>query len=81
MPRITQYNENRKLDVIYTRLRLGVNGLKANNMFYGMANPICDFCKDEIKDTDHYLLYCPQHHDERETSVKYVNITSLHLCR
>ena len=66
MSRITQYSENSKLDVIYTSLRLGVNRLQANNIFHGMANPMCDFCKEEIEDTDHYLIYCPQHHEERE---------------
>ena len=33
---------------------------------YDMANPKCDFCKEKIEDMDHYLLYCPQHHEERE---------------
>ena len=65
-PKIIQYSKNRKLDVIYTRLRLGANGLKANNTLYTLADPMCDFCINEIEDTDHYLLYCPQHHDERE---------------
>ena len=64
--KITQYSDNRKLDIVYTRLRLGANGLKANNMFHGMADPTCDYCQNELEDTDHYLLYCPQHHDERE---------------
>ena len=71
MSRITQYSENRKLDAIYTRLSLGVNGFKANNIFYGMADPICDFCKEENEDIDHYLLYCPQHHEEREILKKH----------
>ena len=66
-PKIIQYSDNRKLDVIYTRIRLGTNGLKANNTLFTLADPMCDFCINEIEDTDHYLLYCPQHHDERET--------------
>ena len=71
-PKITQYSENRKLDVIYTILRLDANGLKANNTLFNMADPMCDFCRNEIEDTDHYLLYCPQHHDERETLKKNI---------
>ena len=31
-----------------------------------MVDPMCDYCRVEIEDTDHYLLYCPQHNDERE---------------
>ena len=43
MPRIIQYSDNRKLDIIYTRLRLYVSmDLKQTIMFFSMVDPMCD---------------------------------------
>lgn len=62
--KLVQYSESRKMDRIYTRLRLGVNGLRANNVFHGEANPLCEHCGG-IEDTDHYLMHCPWHATDR----------------
>ena len=45
MSRIMQYSENRKLDVIYTRLSLGVNGFKANNIFLAWPTQCVTFAR------------------------------------
>ena len=62
--KLTQYSDNRLLDKIHTRLRLGVNGLKGNNLFYNGADPLCNFCGG-IEDTTHYLLKCTHHAEHR----------------
>ncbi|MCU7844861.1 MAG: endonuclease/exonuclease/phosphatase family protein [Candidatus Thiodiazotropha sp. (ex Monitilora ramsayi)] len=65
MTKVTTYSQHRKLDIKYTRLRLGVNGLKANNIFYNEADPLCPHCTD-IEDTEHYLIKCPAHNSARK---------------
>ena len=62
--KIIQYSDERLMDRIYTRLRLGVNGLRGNNLFYYEADPLCPHCGD-IEDTKHYLLKCP-HQDNTD---------------
>lgn len=72
--KVVQYSDYRKLDRVYTRLRLGVNGLKANNMFYNEADPLCLHCRDigksEIEDENHYFFKCPQHKDHRDKMIR-----------
>ncbi|MCG8034496.1 MAG: reverse transcriptase-like protein [Candidatus Thiodiazotropha taylori] len=63
-PKLVQYSDSRKLDRIYTRLRLGVNGLNAHNTFYGEADPLCGHCGG-IECIKHYLTECPAHGEAR----------------
>ena len=60
----TLYSEKRLLDRIFTRLRLGVNGLKANNLRYSGADPLCSHCGG-IEDTDHFFIHCTAHTENR----------------
>ena len=69
--KITQYSEERQLDRIYTRLRLGRNGLKYNNQTHNEMDPLCPHC-GEIEDTDHYFFKCPMHINHRETMLKTI---------
>ena len=62
--KITQYSNERRFDRLYTRLRLGRNGLKFNNQTHNEMDPLCPHC-EEIEHTDHYLLQCPMHIDHR----------------
>lgn len=64
----TLYSENRQNDRIFTRLRMGVNGLNSNNVKHNEANPICPHC-DNIEDTDHYFLHCTAHTNARENLI------------
>ena len=61
---LTQYSDNRRLDRIFTRLRLGDNGLKGNNLKHSEADPICPHCI-EVENTEHYLLHCHKHAEAR----------------
>ena len=63
--KVTQYSDDRQMDRVFTRLRMGVNGLKGNNLFYGEADPLCDNC-GEVEDTDHYFFICRGHDDARK---------------
>ena len=82
--KLTQYSDNRLLDRIHTRLRMGVNGLKGNNLFYNGADPLCNFCGG-IEDTSHYLLQCTHHSvyrnklktEIRKHTDKYITINLL----
>ena len=56
-----QYSDVRRLDVAYSRLRLGRNGLNENNLFHSGADPMCPYCPYELESTQHFLLGCPQH--------------------
>ena len=56
-----QYSDVRRLDVAYSRLRLGTNGLNENNLFHSGANPMCPLCTNELESTQHFLLECPYH--------------------
>ena len=69
--KITQYSDERQLDRIYTRLRLGRNGLKYNNQTHNEMGPLCPHC-GEIEDSDHYFLKCPLHINHRETMLKTI---------
>ncbi|MEW8548241.1 MAG: reverse transcriptase domain-containing protein [Candidatus Thiodiazotropha sp.] len=62
--RLTQYSDDRQLDRVFTRLRMGVNGLKGNNLLYSGADPLCDFCGG-VEDTDHYIFRCMAHSGPR----------------
>ena len=56
-----QYSDVRRLDVAYSRLRLGRNGLNENNLFHSGADPMCSYCPYELESSQHFLLECPQH--------------------
>ena len=62
--KLIQYSDERQLDRVYTRLRLGRNGLRFNNQTHSEMDPMCPHC-DEIEDTDHYFLRCHMHIDHR----------------
>lgn len=70
-PKITQYSDERRLDRAYSRLRLGVNGLRGHNLFHSEADPLCPHCGD-IEDTKHYLLECPHHDQHRDLMIKNI---------
>ena len=71
----TLYSEKRLLDRIFTRLRLGVNGLKANNLRYSGADPLCPHCGG-IEDTDHFFIHCTAHTDNRNKLKSALQTTS-----
>ena len=56
-----QYSDVRRLDIAYSRLRLGRNGLKYNNLYHSGADPRCPYCENELETTGHFLLECPEH--------------------
>ena len=56
-----QYSDVRRLDIAYSRLRLGRNGLKYNNLYYSGADPSCPYCENELETTEHFLFECPEH--------------------
>ena len=62
--KLVQYSDERQLDRVYTRLRLGRNGLRFNNQTHNEMDPMCPHC-DEIEDTGHYFLRCNMHIDHR----------------
>lgn len=64
-PKLTQYSDKRRLDRAFTRLRLGTNGLRGNNLFHSEADPLCPHCTNEIEDTEHYFVHCPAHDPAR----------------
>ena len=61
-----------QLDRIYTRLRLGRNGLRFNNQTYNEMDLLCPHC-GEIENTDHYLFKCTMHTNHRETMLRTIN--------
>ena len=67
--KITQYSDERQLDRIYTRLRLGRNGLKYNNQTHNEMEPLCSHC-GKIEDTDNYFFKCPMHINHRFKTIK-----------
>ena len=70
-----QYSDVRRLDVAYSRLRLGTNGLKENNLFHNGADPMCPLCTDELESTQHFLLECPYHEFARiklRTAIRHI---------
>ena len=56
-----QYSDVRRLDIAYSRLRLGRNGFKYNNLYHSGADPRCPYCENELETTGHFLLECPEH--------------------
>ena len=56
-----QYSDVRRLDIADSRLRLGRNGLKYNNLYYSGADPSCPYCENELETTEHFLFECPEH--------------------
>lgn len=72
--KIKQYSDSRQYDRLYTRLRLGINGLKANNQTYGEMDPLCPHCGD-IEDTEHYLLKCTKHTPHRTKMLDQIKQT------
>ena len=60
------YSENRKNDRLYSRLRFDVNGLRAENMFHSLADPLCPHCLNQIEDTHHFFVCCPAHNVARD---------------
>ena len=62
--KLIQYSDERLLDRVYARLRLGRNGLRFNNQTHSKMDLMCPHC-DEIEDTDHYFLRCHMHIDHR----------------
>ena len=64
--KVQLHSENRKNDRLYSRLRFGVNGLRGNNLFYGMADPLCPNCPNQIEDTHHFFVCCPAHSAARD---------------
>ena len=75
-----QYSDVRRLDVAYSRLRLGTNGLKENNLFHNGADPMCPLCTNELEITQHFLLECPYHEfariklnvDKLRTAIRHI---------
>ena len=67
--KIQQYSDDRKNDRINSRLRFGVNGLKANNLLYSEADPLCPTCTDKLEDTHHFFVCCPAHNIARDALV------------
>ena len=70
-----QYSDVRRLDVAYSRLRLGTNGLNENNLFHSGADPMCPLCTNELESTQHFLLECPYHEFARvklRTAIRHI---------
>ena len=50
----------------HTRMRLGLNHLRAHLYHYGLINdPFCQFCNIEPETVDHCVLRCPSFHAAR----------------
>ena len=64
--------DDRQLDRIYTRLRLGTNGLHFTNQTHNEMDPLCPHCDDPVEDTDHYFFKCPMHMDHRTTMLNTI---------
>ena len=71
---MTQYSDDRRMDRLYTRLRLGRNGLRFNNQFHNDIDPLCPHC-GEVEYTEHYLLFCQFHINQRQTMFKTIKDT------
>ena len=67
-----QYSNSRQMDRAYTRLRLGQNGLKANNQCYNEMDPLCPHCED-IEDTSFYFLHCTKHKEHKDKLIEDIN--------
>ena len=61
------YSKSRKNDRLYSRLRLDVNGLRANNVFHSLADPLCPHCPNQLEDTYHFFVCCPARSVSRDT--------------
>ena len=69
--KMVQYSDDRRMDRLYTRLRLGRNGIRFNNQFHNDIDPLCPHC-GEIEYTDHYLLFCNFHFIQRQAMFKKI---------
>ena len=69
--KMVQYSDDRRMDRLYTRLRLDRNGLNCNNLFHRGADPLCLHC-GKLEDTEHYLLSCQFHFNHRQVMFKKI---------
>ena len=72
-------HKDRATETTITRLKIGHCGLKAHLHRFKLSDtPNCNTC-NQPESTDHFLLHCQKHTNERETlrrSLQRINITS-----
>ena len=52
----------------HARMRMGLSGLNEHRHRYNfIENGLCDYCTNQIEDTNHYLLQCPRFNTPRQS--------------
>ena len=51
---------------IFTKLRLSCSKLNGHQFNSKNSNPFCNYCKDKVEDTEHFVLHCNNYQSIRE---------------